>query len=157
MLRALGDKPGKQSDHLQQAALPLQAVLQQAASIYELPVHIKGQAYVPIEKERLLSIIDNLLGNYSRQARKTGSQGPELDISIEKQGAMARTTIEDIHGKPFPWPERLFEPFWSEHGGGRGIGLYQARQQAKAAGGDLSAEASPDKPLRFALTLPMAG
>jgi hypothetical protein len=157
MLRALGDKPQQQPDLLQEApALPLQAILQQAASIYELPVRIEGQALVPIEKDRLLSIVDNLLGNYSRQGRKSGTRSPELHISIEKQGDKVVTSIEDIHGRPFPWPERLFEPFWSEHGTGRGIGLYQARQHAKAAGGDLSAQASPDKPLRFALTLPVA-
>lgn len=158
MLRALGDKPGvqKQVDLLHDSVLPLQTILQEAASIYELPVHIQGQANVPIEKDRLLSIVDNLLGNYSRQARKGGGQGPELHISIEKQGDMVVTHIEDIHGKPFPWPERLFEPFWSEHGSGRGIGLYQARQQAKASGGNLSARATPDQPLRFSLTLPAA-
>ncbi len=158
MLRALGDKPGpqKQADLLQETLLPLQSILQQAASIYELPVHIHGQAFVPIEKDRLLSIVDNLLGNYSRQARKSGGEGPELHIFIEKQGNKVVTYIEDIHGKPFPWPERLFEPFWSEHGGGRGIGLYQARQQAKAAGGDLSARATADQPLQFSLVLPVA-
>jgi hypothetical protein len=157
MLRALGDKPStqKQADLLQESLLPLQTILQQAASIYELPVHIHGQALVPIEKDRLLSIVDNLLGNYSRQARKAGGEGPELHIFIEKQGDKVVTYIEDINGKPFPWPERLFEPFWSEHGGGRGIGLYQARQQAKAAGGDLSARATPDLPLQFSLTLPV--
>src|SRR5690606_24425948 len=129
-------------------ALPLQSVLQQAASIYDLKVRIHGDATVPIEKESLLSIVDNLLGNYSRQARKTQTQGPELHIFIEKQGDKVVTYIEDIHGKPFPWPERLFEPFWSEHGSGRGIGLYQARQQAKAAGGDLSARANANQPLQ---------
>jgi signal transduction histidine kinase len=158
MLRALGDKPAsqKQVDLLQESLLPLETILQQAASIYELPVQISGQALVPIEKERLLSIVDNLLGNYSRQSRKSGGQGPKLLISIEKQGDKIVTHIEYVHGKPFPWPERLFEPFWSEHGSGRGIGLYQARQQAKAAGGDLSARATPDQPLQFSLTLPMA-
>ena len=157
MLRALGDRPGlqKQADLLQEAALPLQAILQQAASIYDLPVHIDGDAQVPIEKDRLLSIVDNLLGNYSRQSRKNGGQGPELHIHIKRQGDKVVTKIEDVYGKPFPWPERLFEPFWSEHGSGRGIGLYQARQQAKAAGGDLSARASPDHPLQFFLTLPI--
>jgi hypothetical protein len=157
MLRALGDKPvHKQADLLQEPeALPLAAVLQQAASIYELPVHIHGEAQVPIEKERLLSIVDNLLGNYSRQARKGSGAGPELHILIDPQGDRVVTYIEDINGKPFPWPERLFEPFWSEHGSGRGIGLYQARQQAKAAGGNLTARATPDQPLQFSLTLPL--
>jgi len=156
MLRALTDKPARQqhSNLLLQPALPLQEILQQTASLYDLPVSIEGQGSVPIEKDHLLSIIDNLLGNYSRQARKQPSLGPRLQINIREQGKLLSTTIEDVNGKPFLLPERLFEPFWSEHGGGRGIGLYQARQLARSAGGDLSANAAPDKPLLFNLILP---
>ena len=62
----------------------------------------------------------------------------------------------DPHGAPCEWPERLFEPFWSEFGRGRGIGLYQARQLAQAAGGSLVAEAVPGRPLKFTLILPVA-
>jgi signal transduction histidine kinase len=157
MLRALSDKPARpqqQTDLLRQPALPLEKILQQAASIYDLPLDIEGQGSVPLEKDHLLSIIDNLLGNYSRQARKQQGRGPRLQIRIREQGKLLSTTIEDVYGRPFLLPERLFEPFWSEHGGGRGIGLYQARQLAKAAGGDLTATATPDKPLLFNLILP---
>jgi sensor histidine kinase regulating citrate/malate metabolism len=109
-----------------------------------------------------MSIVDNVLGNYSRQARKDQNHGrPLLEISIDRigghLGGRVRTRIRDLNGKPFPWPERLFEPFWSEHGGGRGIGLYQARQHAMSAGGYLDAQAEPDQPLVFTLTLPQQG
>ncbi len=99
-------------------------------------------------------IIDNLLGNYSRLERKPGSPSTHLRIDILKNAPKCLIYIEDIHGKPFPHPERLFEPFWSEHGGGRGIGLYQARQQVIALGGSLNVQAEPDKALRFVLSLP---
>jgi signal transduction histidine kinase len=157
MLRALSDKPTKtkQPDLMQIASLSLEKILQQTASLYDLPVIISGTANVAMDKDQLLTIVDNLLGNYSTQARKKGKLRPELSIAIEVVEGKVVTSIEDIHGGPFPWPERLFEPFWSEHGSGRGIGLYQARQQANAAGGDLSAIAAPDKPLRFILTLPV--
>jgi len=157
MLRSLSDKPARpqqQPGMLLQPALPLETILLQAASIYDLPVEIEGQGSVPMEKDHLLSIIDNLLGNYSRQARKEPTRKPALRICIREEGKLLSTTIEDVNGKPFLLPERLFEPFWSEHGEGRGIGLYQARQLAKAAGGDLAASATPDKPLLFILTLP---
>jgi signal transduction histidine kinase len=158
MLRALNDKPAKmatQAELMQVPSLVLENILQQTASLYDLPVTITGQARLSMDKDQLLTIVDNLLGNYSTQARTNTRTRPELAISVEVHDGKVVTDIEDINGTPFQWPERLFEPFWSEHGSGRGIGLYQARQQANAAGGDLSAIASPDKPLRFILTLPV--
>ncbi|MES2625951.1 MAG: ATP-binding protein [Pseudomonadota bacterium] len=156
MLRALNDKPAKANQpDLMMPGLALEKILQQTASLYDLPVKIVGEALVAMDKDQLLTIVDNLLGNYSTQARKKDKVQLELNISIEVQGSKVVTSIEDIHGGPFPWPERLFEPFWSEHGNGRGIGLYQARQQANAVGGDLSAIAASDRPLRFILTLPV--
>jgi hypothetical protein len=164
MLRALTEAPGKRPAHLsgEDETLALEQVLQQTATLYDLDVQISGKATVTIDRDLLLSIVDNVLGNYSRQARKDKeSRRPLLEISIDRVGGhlggRVRTRIRDLHGKPFPWPERLFEPFWSEHGGGRGIGLYQARQHAMSAGGYLDAQAEPDQPLCFTLTLPTQG
>lgn len=159
MLRALNEQSAVtrrlQDSPVAQEPLSLEDVLQQTATLYDLPVTISGEALVHIDKDRLLSIVDNLLGNYSRLAR-ISSLRPDLSISLQRDGKQVLTTIEDKLGRPFPWPERLFEPFWSEHGDGRGIGLYQARQQAHAAGGELSVDASADRPIRFMLTLPAA-
>ncbi len=158
MLRALNEqapRKRRQQELLDEPLLALEEILAQTAALYDLPVTIDGQASVFTDKDRLLSIVDNLLGNYSRLAR-TNSQRPHLQITIQKEADCVITSIEDTLGNPFPWPERLFEPFWSEHGDGRGIGLYQSRQQANAAGGDLSASSNPDQPLRFYLTLPLA-
>lgn len=156
MLRALNEqapRKQKQPELLDEPALALETVLAQTAALYDLPVTITGKANIYTDKDRLLSIVDNLLGNYSRLAR-TSNQRPHLLIAITTEDNKVITSIEDQLGNPFAWPERLFEPFWSEHGDGRGIGLYQSRQQANAAGGDLSASAEPDKPLRFYLSLP---
>jgi signal transduction histidine kinase len=157
MLRALNEQsaqPRRQREQTDEL-LSLESILQQTATLYDLPVTISGEARVHIDKDRLLSIVDNVLGNYSRLAR-ISSLRPDLAVVLHTDGNQVLAIIEDRLGRPFPWPERLFEPFWSEHGDGRGIGLYQARQQAHAAGGDLSADAAPDKPLRFTLTLPAA-
>ncbi len=164
MLRALTEAPGKRPAYPagQDEPLALERILEQTANLYDLDVQISGEATVTIDRDLLLSIVDNVLGNYSRQARKDSSQSrPLLEITIDRVGGhlggRVRTRIRDLHGKPFPWPERLFEPFWSEHGGGRGIGLYQARQHAMSAGGYLDAQAEPDQPLCFTLTLPTQG
>lgn len=155
MLRSLNDKPGLAASQ-DSEALYLNEVLTQAAELYDLELEIDGSAAVLLEREDLLSIVDNLLGNYSRQAREQRDRRPLLQIRIYEDGNVVRTVIRDVNGKPFPWPERLFEPFWSEYGDGRGIGLYQARQRALAAGGKLEANAEAEQPLVFSLSLPAA-
>jgi signal transduction histidine kinase len=150
MLKALVNNPvpGKRAD------LELAAVFRSSASIHELPVQVSGTAMVCIPGESLHSIVDNLLGNYAEQVRR----GADLRVcvDIEQQDERVRVHLHDPAGEPCPWPERLFEPFWSEHGTGRGIGLYQSRQLAQAAGGNLLVEAPGDGPLRFTLFLPLA-
>jgi signal transduction histidine kinase len=154
MLRSLTTNPQRPGSLGKKEELALEKILQQTANLYDLDVHIEGQALLLVDRDLLLSVVDNILGNYSHQARKVGVMRPALEVRIECANAQVQTHIRDSHGKPFPWPERLFEPFWSEHGGGRGIGLYQARQQAITAGGYLDAKAEPDAPLEFYLSLP---
>ncbi|MFT5320915.1 MAG: hypothetical protein ACI934_001062 [Pseudohongiellaceae bacterium] len=152
MLSALMKTPDKSKELQQQ----LEQVLQQTASAYELPLIITGSAAVSVQKDTLQSIIDNLLGNYSRQTKTQKQPVLDLQIDLENNGKRVLARITDYNGEPCLWPERLFEPFWSEHGEGLGIGLYQARQQAIAAGGSLTAEAMADKPLSFILSFPVA-
>ena len=166
MLRALNEHPG-----ITQLAVPdptevhalaelpeLPAILRQSAALHDLNLKLDldpGETgKVRVRREALVSIVDNLLANYSRQAHQAKGQVPLLHIRIYRIADTVHTLIRDIHGKPFPWPERLFEPFWSESGNGRGIGLYQARQQAAAAGGKLEARADASQPLLFSLSLP---
>lgn len=152
MLNALANRPSESKSSAQQ----LEKVLKQTSNIYELPVTITGHAIVNVQEDTLLSIIDNILGNFSRQSRKANQRIPDLQITLKKEQNFVVSSIIDVNGEPCLWPERLFEPFWSEFGTGRGIGLYQARQQASALGGNLSIIAKPDKPLCFMLSLPLA-
>ena len=156
MLRSLNEGPGLQraSRVADPQLLDLREALEQAAALYDINMEIDGSGMVFLEREALLSIIDNLLGNYSRQARGKRERRPLLAVRLYQNGNTLRAVIRDLHGKPFPWPERLFEPFWSEYGDGRGIGLYQARQRAQAVGGSLEANAEAEQPLVFSLSLP---
>ena len=162
MLRALNEQPGQsrlvERDLAEVHELP--AILQQSAALHDLELELEldpeETGRVRVGREALVNIVDNLLTNYSRQARQAKGQGPLLHIHVYRVANTVHTLIRDIHGKPFPWPERLFEPFWSEYGNGRGIGLYQARQQAAAAGGKLEAHADAEQALVFSLSLPSA-
>ena len=151
MLNALMKVPNSSRESRQH----LEDVMAQTANAYKLPVQLTGSAVVSVPRDSLQSIIDNLLGNYSRQSKKQNQPVLDLHIDLEQEGEYVVTRICDRNGAPCLWPERLFEPFWSEHGSGLGIGLYQARQQVMAAGGKLSVDALPDKPLCFILALPV--
>jgi signal transduction histidine kinase len=129
-------------------------VLQNTANLFELPVAITGTATAAVSNEALHSILENLLGNYASMLMQQDAAEQSLHIRVEHDVERVTIQIEDHNGKPVSFPERLFEPFWSEHGRGRGIGLYQSRQLATAEGGSLEAIVRPEQPLRFVLTLP---
>lgn len=124
------------------------------AEIHNLDIEITGAGKALVNQQSLESICDNIFGNYIDQARRHPALQPEIKITISESEEFLRATISDIKGKPCTWPERLFEPFWSEKGDGLGIGLYHARQLITGAGGTLQAIAPPQAPLVFVLSLP---
>lgn len=155
MLSELSENTSDTKETEQEApVIRLDKALSETALIYNLPISINGQASVSIRKENLQSIIDNLLGNYSYQDRKSGENLVELEVKLAVKDGQIFTTISDPKGQPCLWPERLFEPFWSELGMGRGIGLYQAKHLAENSGGTLSITSDANEPLKFVLTLP---
>lgn len=124
------------------------------ANIHDLNIAIEGSGEVLAHEQSLNSVFDNLFGNYVDESRRnTGSQ-PDIKISIAAMDDQVRIEITDINGRPCLWPERLFEPFWSEKGDGLGIGLYHARQLITGAGGTLQALTPAHKPLIFVISLP---
>ncbi|MFM1894972.1 MAG: hypothetical protein RLZZ385_46, partial [Pseudomonadota bacterium] len=118
------------------------------AKIHDLSVQVHGSGETLMSASLLTSILDNLFGNYVDQLRRNPSHQIDLQVHIEARGELLEMTLRDSNGAPCSWPERLFEPFWSEKGSGLGIGLYHARQLAMAQGGSLRAEA----PVNSALT-----
>lgn len=139
---------------------------------------------VTIAPDSFQSILDNLMGNYVQQMQSGRSRSmPQIIVSWRSvdglqhanQTSATQTsefldsgfvdrafidnhfvaiTIYDKHGLPCVRPERLFEPFWSDHGDGRGIGLYQSRQLAEQWGGAIHIQTPADGPLVFELVLP---
>ena len=123
--------------------------------LYALPVQITGAARAQAPENALDAILDNLLKNYADIARRKAGE-PQLRVTLGAAPPAVEATFEDRRGTPMLHPERLFEPFWSEDANGLGIGLYQARALARAAGGELTAERRADGVLRFRLRLPAA-
>lgn len=125
------------------------------ADIHDLEVQISGNGRVAVNAQSLNSIFDNLFGNYIEQNRRQPQRTTDIRIDIDDDDSrFVRVEVTDINGSPCKWPERLFEPFWSEKGDGLGIGLYHARQLITAAGGRIEAQAPSDNPLIFVMNLP---
>lgn len=136
------------------APVELSDALSKTAAIHDLTIEVEGGGQALINEQSLNSICDNLFGNYIDQARRDPESEPRIAISIETGDSSIEISIRDEHGKPCRWPERLFEPFWSEKGDGLGIGLYHARQLVQGAGGTLLALTPEDKPMIFVINLP---
>jgi len=128
--------------------------LRKTADIHNLKIEIHGGGQVLINEQSLNSICDNLFGNYVDQNRRNPEVGLKIVISITDSDSDLEISIKDHNGKPCLWPERLFEPFWSEKGDGLGIGLYHARQLVHGAGGTLQAITPENDPLIFVVSLP---
>lgn len=155
------------------SAVNLKSFVGNALDLHGLPAQLQGpDCFVLIAPDSFQSILDNMLGNYV-QLIQTGtcSQMPQLRVNWRIHLAKENRTIAgntassdelcfvsirlyDHNGKPCLNPERLFEPFWSEHGKGRGIGLFQSRQLANQWGGAINIEAPIDGPLVFIIELP---
>jgi len=132
----------------------LREVFHKTADLHELSIKIVGEGEALINEQALNSICDNLFGNYIDEGRRIPGSQPSIEISIEDGDTNLEVSIRDPKGKPCLWPERLFEPFWSEKGDGLGIGLYHARQLITGSGGTLQAITPSDEPMTFVIQLP---
>jgi C4-dicarboxylate-specific signal transduction histidine kinase len=124
------------------------------ADIHELKIKIIGEGEALINEQSLNSIFDNLFGNYRDQGRRDPASAPAIEINIAQRDAVVEISVQDTQGRPCLWPERLFEPFWSEKGDGLGIGLYHARQLVTGEGGSLQVLTPTDAAMTFVINLP---
>jgi signal transduction histidine kinase len=97
-------------------------------------------------------ILVNLLRN---AAEAVAGQDPSRRMVRVRIGPGARVSVED--GGPGLRPEqmaRIFEPFRTTKGAGRGVGLALARASALRMRADLTVESEPGLGTRFTLRLP---
>lgn len=133
------------------AEIALEESLHTLADAYDLHTEIQGAASVQVHPPILESILENLLKNFSDHGdRKKPLQiqieaGHVVSVRLWQAGGAMPDTATLLH---------LFEPFWTTSASGLGLGLYQARLQARDLDGDLKVEAMPEQGLCFILTLP---
>ncbi len=116
---------------------------------------LKGEPVTIHGDPRLLRrMIRNLLENAERHGK------PPVRVDLRRMGAMIVLEVTDGGpGVPSSQRAQVFEPFYRLTGDqkGAGLGLSLVRQIARLHGGDAVAEAKPDAPSCFKITLPLAG
>ncbi|AKJ04446.1 Circadian input kinase A [Archangium gephyra] len=108
------------------------------------------------DRDRVLQILSNLLGN----ALKFTPVGGQISLRAEPAGRMMRFSVSDTGpGIPEEDLPHLFEPFWQAPTGkklGAGLGLAIVKGLVDAHGGHLWVESSPGLGSTFFFTLPTA-
>lgn len=103
------------------------------------------------DPDRLMQVLSNLLGN----AIKYGQDPVRCLVTCEAD--TATVTVRNAGGMPEAVRDRIFKPFFtSDQQHGTGLGLFIAREIARAHGGDLALAECGDTSTCFLLSLPRA-
>jgi signal transduction histidine kinase len=120
------------------------------------PPPSSAAVFVHADRERVLQVLSNLLGN----ALKFVPRGGEVSLSIEPYDDMARFAVSDtgpgISREHLP---NLFDRFWTHEAAGNkgtGLGLFIAKGIVEAHGGRIWAVSEPGHGATFYFTLPIA-
>jgi len=112
-------------------------------------------AIVHADRDRLLQMIDNLVGN----AMKFTPRGGCVSVGGYVEPDEVRVTVADTGpGIPEELRERLFDRFWQARGADRrglGLGLHIAKSIAEAHGGRLWVESTIGSGSTFHFAMPM--
>jgi two-component system NtrC family sensor kinase len=104
------------------------------------------------DPDGLRQVLQNLISN----AAAAAPDGGEVEIRSQVDGDRMRLTVVDSGpGIPAADLEKIFEPLYSTHPGGLGLGLTISRTIAGQMGGSLSVRNEPGRGAAFALELPL--
>jgi signal transduction histidine kinase len=123
-----------------------------------LQIKVTGEPLARLDSARIQLMLKNLVGNALRYA----PQGP-VELTITGRDTEVEFRVRD-QGPGIPADQRahIGEPFYrsdasrARETGGTGLGLYLARQVARAHGGDLILEKDEGTGALFVVTLPAA-
>lgn len=165
LLRDLLDVALARSGHIEIKPRPVRIadVLEQEATIWSAtspghPLHVHAcDAEVLADQERVVQVLDNLLGN----AIKYSPEGGEIDLACSRRDGEAMITVRDRGvGITLEEQQRIFTPYtraertaWAA---GHGLGLYICSEIVRRHGGRIGVHSEPGKGSEFWFTLPIA-
>lgn len=113
-----------------------------------------GGVAVSGNRKTLAGALTNLLEN-ALDACGAGAAGGRIELRTEAGNGSARFIVHDNgRGIDAATQARLFEPFFTTRAEGTGLGLAIARGVARAHGGGIEVESTPDCGTTFTLSLP---
>jgi nitrogen fixation/metabolism regulation signal transduction histidine kinase len=110
----------------------------------------------PIETRFDAKLLGRAVRNLLENALRASAGGGKVVVQVERRNGTARIAVAD-HG-PGVRPEllgRIFDPYFSTHDTGTGLGLPIARRIAEEHGGGITARNRPEGGLEVAITLPI--
>ncbi len=122
----------------------------------ELDIVGAGNGGAPIETRFDAKLLSRAVRNLLENALRASAGGGKVVVQVERLNGKARITVSD-HG-PGVRPEllgRIFDPYFSTHDTGTGLGLPIARRIAEEHGGGITARNRPEGGLEVAITLPI--
>ena len=99
-------------------------------------IDVPADATLAIDRAHLHQILGNLLGNARRYASGEADSVRIFSMS-DASGLTALHVVDDGPGIAESERTRVFEPFFTTHPKGTGLGLYIARELAEANGATL--------------------
>ena len=110
----------------------------------------------PITTRFDAKLLGRAVRNLLENALRASAGGGRVVVQVERLDGTARIAVAD-HG-PGVRPEllgRIFDPYFSTHDTGTGLGLPIARRIAEEHGGGITARNRPEGGLEVAITLPI--
>lgn len=151
-----GEMPLSLEDHQADDVLREACVLAEPLAEHEkvrLELGSTGSGLVRCDRERILQVLSNLIGN----AIKFSPEGGRVTLTASSSQGTWTFSIRDLGpGVPSDKREHLFDRFW--HGGhkksGTGLGLTIAKALVELHGGRIWVESEPDAGSTFSFTIP---
>jgi len=151
--QASASAPLEAHETLGPESLDLAEHILQAAELHQVTVELVGGARVDWDSHALAAVLDNVLGNVSSLSRERMLPA-SCRVVIQQDAHNTLVSMETSQLRLEIPLEKLFEP-WSSSGPiNKGLGMYQARKQAQAAGGELFAEPLGEG-IRVVLAIPL--
>ncbi len=107
---------------------------------------------VDLDEALIRQAVLNILINASQVLKRGGTA--TIETRVGPQGEAIICISDDGPGIKPADRERIFEVFYSDRGGGTGLGLPIAARIMEAHGGSIAVDSEPGKGARFILTLP---
>jgi signal transduction histidine kinase len=121
----------------------------------QLELQILAVPTVPIEASALGQVVMNLLLNAAQAHDPDAAARHRMIVRVGIDGADALISVADNGIGIFPEDrERIFDPYFSTHAEGMGLGLAIARELVAAAGGGIDVLSEPKIGSTFTVRLP---